>query len=123
MASRKPLTDDEGEVRELTAEDFKRFVPFSALPSAEKEKVRSLRRYRGPQKSPRKELISKPSVARRGFETARFGSRLAGAGGRTSARVVEAETQTRLKAEICRNFAKLKGLASSASATTLRRGA
>jgi len=33
MASRKPLTDDDGEVRELTEEDFAQFVPFSALPA------------------------------------------------------------------------------------------
>ena len=28
----KPLTNDEGEVRELTEEDFARMVPFSGLP-------------------------------------------------------------------------------------------
>jgi hypothetical protein len=33
MANRKPLTDDEGEVRELTEEDLAQFVPFSALPA------------------------------------------------------------------------------------------
>ncbi len=33
MADRKPLTDDEGEVRELTDEDFARAVPFSKLPA------------------------------------------------------------------------------------------
>ncbi len=32
MANRKPLTDDDGEVRELAAEDFARMVPFSGLP-------------------------------------------------------------------------------------------
>ena len=32
MANPKPLTNDEGEVRELTQEDFARAVPFSALP-------------------------------------------------------------------------------------------
>jgi hypothetical protein len=32
MASRKPLTSNEGEVRELTEEDLAHFVPFSALP-------------------------------------------------------------------------------------------
>jgi uncharacterized protein (DUF4415 family) len=58
MASRKPLTDDEGEVRELTAEDFKHFVPFSALPLQEQEKLLSIKRRRGPQKTPTKELIS-----------------------------------------------------------------
>jgi hypothetical protein len=33
MANPKPLTNDEGEVRELTEEDFARMVPFSALPA------------------------------------------------------------------------------------------
>jgi hypothetical protein len=33
MANRKPLTDEEGEVRELTEEDLAQFVPFSALPA------------------------------------------------------------------------------------------
>lgn len=32
MANLKPLTNDEGEVRELTEEDLARAVPFSALP-------------------------------------------------------------------------------------------
>lgn len=32
MANPKPLTNDEGEVRELTEEDFARMVPFSGLP-------------------------------------------------------------------------------------------
>jgi|HubBroStandDraft_2_1064218.scaffolds.fasta_scaffold776036_1 hypothetical protein len=32
MANQKPLTNDEGEVRELTEEDLVQFVPFSALP-------------------------------------------------------------------------------------------
>ncbi len=36
MAKRKlkPLIDDEGEVRELTSEDFKRAIPFSELPES-----------------------------------------------------------------------------------------
>jgi hypothetical protein len=33
MTCRKPLTDDDGEVREWTAEDFARAVPFSGLPA------------------------------------------------------------------------------------------
>jgi hypothetical protein len=33
MGSHKPLTNDEGEVRELTGEDLAQFVPFSALPA------------------------------------------------------------------------------------------
>ncbi len=32
MANRKPLTDFEGEVRELTQTDAARAVPFSELP-------------------------------------------------------------------------------------------
>ncbi len=48
MASRKPslqpLTDDEGEVRELTAEDFAHFKPFSVLPEAEQKMLLNLRK-------------------------------------------------------------------------------
>lgn len=33
MADPRPLTDEEGEVRELTESDLERFVPFSALPA------------------------------------------------------------------------------------------
>jgi len=40
MANPKPLTNEEGEVRELTEEDFARAVPFSALP-AELQKLLS----------------------------------------------------------------------------------
>jgi uncharacterized protein (DUF4415 family) len=57
MAKRKPLTNAEGEVRELTAEDRAMAKPFSALPRAEQEMLLSLRR-RGPQKAPRKVPIS-----------------------------------------------------------------
>jgi hypothetical protein len=32
MANPKPLTNDEGEVRELTERDFAQFKPFSSLP-------------------------------------------------------------------------------------------
>jgi uncharacterized protein (DUF4415 family) len=65
MANRKPLTDEDGEVRELTAQDFAHAVPLSALPEAEQQALRSLRK-RGPQKSPRKVPISirlSPDVA------------------------------------------------------------
>lgn len=61
----KPLIDDEGEVREITAEDVALFKPFSALPQAEQNVLKSLR-GRGPQKSPRKVPISirlSPDVA------------------------------------------------------------
>jgi hypothetical protein len=41
MPKPKPLTNDEGEVRELTSADFARAVPFSALPEKLKELLRS----------------------------------------------------------------------------------
>lgn len=65
MAKRKPLIDMEGKVRELTAEEIARAVPFSALPEAEQRMLKSLWR-RGPQKSPRKVPVSirlSPDVA------------------------------------------------------------
>jgi uncharacterized protein (DUF4415 family) len=58
MANRKPLTDDEGEVRELTDEDFAHGIPFSALPLREQEILRSLKKLRGAQKSPTKQRIT-----------------------------------------------------------------
>ncbi len=57
MANRKPLTDEDGEVRGLTARDFAGAVPFATLPEGEQQMLRSLRR-RGPQKSARKVPIS-----------------------------------------------------------------
>jgi uncharacterized protein (DUF4415 family) len=65
MANRKPLIDENGEVREITAEDVARFKPFSALPTAEQNVLLKLRK-RGPQKSPKKVPISirlSPDVA------------------------------------------------------------
>jgi len=65
MASRKPLIDAEGEIRELTREELARAVPFSALPEAEQKMLLSIRR-RGPQKAPKKVPISirlSPDVA------------------------------------------------------------
>jgi hypothetical protein len=50
MAKGRPLTDAEGEVRDLTVQEVRRAVPFSALPGAEQKMLRSLRR-RGPQKA------------------------------------------------------------------------
>jgi hypothetical protein len=41
MANSRPLTNDEGEVRELTEEDLAQFVPFSALPAELKELLTS----------------------------------------------------------------------------------
>jgi uncharacterized protein (DUF4415 family) len=69
MANRKPLPspliDEDGEVREITAEDIALFKPFSALPAAEQKVLLKLRK-RGPQKSPKKVPISirlSPDVA------------------------------------------------------------
>lgn len=54
MGNRKPLTDEEGEVRELTAEDFRHFKPASLLPPALARKLG----VRGAQKAPTKERIT-----------------------------------------------------------------
>jgi len=65
MANRKPLTNREGEVRELTARDAANATPFSALPQAERKMLLNLR-GRGPQKGARKIPISirlSPDVA------------------------------------------------------------
>jgi uncharacterized protein (DUF4415 family) len=54
MADRKPLTDEEGEVRELTAEDFKHFRPAAeVLPPSLMAKLGI--RPRGRQKAPTKQ--------------------------------------------------------------------
>jgi uncharacterized protein (DUF4415 family) len=66
MAKRKPLTDVDGEVRELTAADAAEATPFSALPAAEQNMLLALRK-RGPQRTPRKVPISirlSPDVAK-----------------------------------------------------------
>ena len=54
MAKPKPLTNDEGEVRELTEADFARAVPFSALPDELKELLGSPERIAVPDAEPRK---------------------------------------------------------------------
>jgi uncharacterized protein (DUF4415 family) len=54
MTNRKPLTDVNGEVRELTGADFKAAVSFSALP----ESLRGKLAKRGLQKAATKERIS-----------------------------------------------------------------
>ena len=56
MKKRKPLTDAEGEVRELTAEDFRRMRPLSDFPDLA-ELVRK-RGQRGPQKTPTKQQVT-----------------------------------------------------------------
>jgi uncharacterized protein (DUF4415 family) len=65
MANRKPLIDEDGEVREITAKDAALFKPFSALPAPEQKTLLKIRR-RGPQKAPRKVPVSirlSPDVA------------------------------------------------------------
>jgi len=57
MSNRRPLIDEDGEVREVTAEEVSRFKPFSALPKDEQKVLLSLRR-RGPQKAPKKIPVS-----------------------------------------------------------------
>jgi len=42
MGSRKPLTDDEGEVRELTGEDFAHMGKFSDLPEDEQRILKGI---------------------------------------------------------------------------------
>lgn len=59
MAKRKPLTDDEGEVRDLTEwskEDFASALRFTDLPKSLQEKLSS--RKRGAQKAPTKVPVS-----------------------------------------------------------------
>ena len=55
MASRKPLINADGEVRELTAEDMAKFRPAAeVLPLSFRKKLG----VRGPQKTPTKERIT-----------------------------------------------------------------
>ena len=66
MAKRKPLTNAEGETRELIAADAASAKPFPSLPKAEQKMLLSLRR-RGSQKAPRKVPVSirlSPDVAK-----------------------------------------------------------
>jgi hypothetical protein len=75
MANRKPLIDDDNEVREITAEDIASFKPFSAMHAAERIVLLELRKC-GPQKAPRKIPLSirlSPDVA----EGLRHGQRMA----------------------------------------------
>jgi len=54
LANPKPLTNHEGEVRELTSDDFARAVPFSELPRDLKEMLRSPERTVVPDAEPKK---------------------------------------------------------------------
>ena len=56
MKKRKPLTDKDGEVRELTAEDLRHFKPLNHFP--ELEKLVRGRGERGPQKAPTKQQVT-----------------------------------------------------------------
>jgi uncharacterized protein (DUF4415 family) len=52
-----PLTDEDGEVRELTAEDFKHFRPFAEVFPELAEAMRRVRGERGPQVAPVKQRV------------------------------------------------------------------
>ncbi len=54
---RPPLTDAEGEVRELTAEDFKEMVRFTDLPQSVQDKWHAIQRGR-PKVAQPKAMIS-----------------------------------------------------------------
>jgi uncharacterized protein (DUF4415 family) len=57
MKNKKPLTNEEGEVRELTTEDLKHFRPAAEiLTSSLRAKLAT--RKRGPQKAPIKDRIT-----------------------------------------------------------------
>jgi uncharacterized protein (DUF4415 family) len=56
MKKRKPLTDKDGEVRELTAADFRAMKPLDAFPELA-ALVRG-RGERGPQKTPTKQQVT-----------------------------------------------------------------
>jgi len=53
MSKRKPLTDADGEVRELTAADLAKFKPASEVLPTDLQQTLGIRR-RGPQKAPTK---------------------------------------------------------------------
>ena len=57
MTKHAPLTDKDGEVRELTAADLRRFKPAAEVLPAELLKVMGIR-PRGPQKAPTKQATT-----------------------------------------------------------------
>ena len=64
--SKKPLIDKDGEVRELTADELRKFKPLSEVNPALLAKIKKGVGERGPQKSPTKIPISirvSPEVA------------------------------------------------------------
>jgi len=56
-SDRPPLTDEDGEVRELTEEDFRQMRPMKEVFPEVVEAFERLRGERGPQKAPTKERI------------------------------------------------------------------
>jgi uncharacterized protein (DUF4415 family) len=60
MKKRIPLTDEEGEVRELTAEDIRAMRPMAEVlpPDLVKIILNRKRGERGPQKSPTKQQVT-----------------------------------------------------------------
>lgn len=52
MEKSKPLTNNEGEVRELNEEDFVRFVPFSALPDELRSMLSSVKHLSPDEEAP-----------------------------------------------------------------------
>lgn len=57
MKSKRPLTNKEGEVRELTAEDFTPFRPAAEVLSPDLQAKLAIREW-GPQKAPTKQRIT-----------------------------------------------------------------
>ncbi len=67
LANGKPLSDDDGEVRELAADDFARMVPFSGLPKEHQELLsqpKTTRPEPDEERPPPGRLISNDSHAR-----------------------------------------------------------
>lgn len=60
MKKRKPLTDNDGEVRELLAEDIRAMRPMAEVLPPELVKIISNRKRgeRGPQKAPTKQQVT-----------------------------------------------------------------
>lgn len=57
MTKRSSITDQDGEVRELTAEDFKHAKRFEDLPKNLQGTLRAIGK-RGPQRAPTKEMVT-----------------------------------------------------------------
>lgn len=57
MTKQSSITDKDGEVRELTAEDFKHAKRFGDLPKDLQSTLRAVGK-RGPQRAPTKEMVT-----------------------------------------------------------------